>query len=39
MLPLLIALLPVLQVLPLVAPPSYVPERVFDTREKAFSDL
>src|SRR5688500_20208779 len=39
MLPLLVALLPVLQVLPLVAPPSYVPERVFDTREKAFSDL
>jgi uncharacterized iron-regulated protein len=39
MLPLLIALLPVLQVLPLVAPPSYVPERVFDTRQKAFSDF
>lgn len=39
MLPLLIALLPVLQVLPFVAPPSYVPERVFDTRQKAFSDF
>ena len=39
MLPLLVALLPVLQVLPLAAPPSYVPERVYDTREKAFSDL
>ena len=39
MLSLLIALLPVLQVLPLVAPPSYVPERVFDTRQKGFSDF
>jgi uncharacterized iron-regulated protein len=39
MFPLLIALLPVLQVLPLVGPPSYVPERVYDTRQKAFSDF
>ena len=39
MLSLLIALLPVFQVLPLVAPPSYVPERVFDTRRNAFSDF
>ena len=28
-----------LQVLPLAAPPSYVPERVFDTRQRAFSDF
>lgn len=39
MLPILIALLPMLQVLPFAAPPSYVPERVFDTRQKAFSDF
>ena len=39
MLPLLLALLPLLQVLPLAAPPSYVPARVYDTRQKAFSDL
>ena len=29
----------VLQVLPLTAPPSYVPERVYDTRQRAFSDF
>jgi uncharacterized iron-regulated protein len=39
MLPLLLALMPLLQVLPLTAPPSYVPERVFDTRQNAFSDF
>lgn len=39
MLSLLIALLPVLQVLPSAPPPSSVPERVFDTRQKAFSDF
>ena len=39
MLPLVIALLPLLQVLPLTAPPSYVPERVFDTRQNTFTDF
>ena len=29
----------VLQVLPLTAPPSYVPERVYDTRQNAFADF
>ena len=29
----------VLQVLPLAAPPSYVPERVYDTRRNAFGDF
>jgi uncharacterized iron-regulated protein len=35
----LLLLLAMLQVLPLTAPPSYVPERVFDTRQQAFSDF
>ena len=29
----------VLQVLPLAAPPSYVPQRVYDTRQNAFTDF
>lgn len=29
----------VLQVLPLTAPPSYVPERVYDARQRGFSDF
>ena len=29
----------VLQVLPLTVPPSYVPERVYDTRRNAFGDF
>jgi uncharacterized iron-regulated protein len=28
-----------LQVLPLTAPPSYVPQRVYDTRQRAFTDF
>jgi uncharacterized iron-regulated protein len=36
MLPLLLGLL---QVLPLTAPPSYVPERVYETRRSAFGDF
>jgi uncharacterized iron-regulated protein len=32
-------LVALLQVLPLAAPPSYVPERVYDTRRNAFSDF